>query len=283
MEATTTTTIIRLGDANYPPRLIQLPDPPRELYVRGEFKNIDLPWVAVIGARKPTAYGLAVTKKLVGQIAPHCVVVSGLAYGIDAAAHQAAIEAGGLTVAVLGSGVDDESVYPSKHKELANRIVATGGAVISEYPDGTYPAKHHFPMRNRIIAGLADKVVVVEAGEISGTIITARLALDYNRDVMAVPGPINSPNSVGTNQLIASGAGVVTRAEDIVQIQSSQVEFDLTDSEQMIYKALVSGCQHLDEIVLATNLPSATVGGLLTMLELKGVIMALPGGKFSVR
>ncbi len=219
MEVATDIRQISINDDEYPQSLREIADPPAILYVRG-----NLNWdkqkevVAVVGTRKPTAYGLQIATQLVEIIAKQCVIVSGLAYGIDAAAHKAALRKEGITVAVLGSGLDDASIYPREHRKLAQDILRKGGVLISEYPPLAEPLKHHFPERNRIIAGLSQKIVVVEAGERSGALITANLGLDYNREVLAVPGPVTSLMSMGPNQLIAEGAKPVLRPSDVVEI-----------------------------------------------------------------
>jgi DNA processing protein len=206
---------IGINDPDYPALLKEITDPPKRLYVRGNLDLVGREVVAVIGSRKPTSYGIEVTRHILKGIGSKVAIVSGLAYGIDALAHEITLEQGGYTVAVLGTGVDDDSIYPKENLELARKIVALGGALISEYPPGTKPLKHHFPMRNRIIAGLSQKLVVMEAGERSGTLITAQLALDYNRDVMAVPGSIFSEGSPGVNYLVSQGARIVTSSTDI--------------------------------------------------------------------
>lgn len=218
MEVQTQIVEVKLGDEKYPSALREISDPPKQLFCRGDISLLQSYMTAIIGTRKPTGYGVLVAKQIGAVIAKDQVVVSGLAYGIDAIAHETALKHGGKTVAVLGSGVDDASVYPRVHRGLANRIVKAGGLLISEYMPGSKPLKFHFPARNRIIAGLSQQVLVVEAGVDSGTLITANLALDYNREVWAVPGSINSEMSKGTNQLILEGAKPLV---DVGQIQAA--------------------------------------------------------------
>lgn len=273
---------IEIGDPRYPSILKEISDAPCKLYVRGNLDWVSSQKIAVVGSRKPTPYGIQATARLIEPIARSCVIISGLAYGVDSLAHQAALKSGGITVAVLGSGLDDDSIYPSRHRELAREILKRGGALISEYPPGTQPLKHHFPLRNRIIAGLSDRLVVIEAAEGSGALITARLALDYNRDVAAVPGPIFSPNSVGTNWLIAQGAQVVLKASDIAAVSLSGNVSDLTEAEEIIYNTLVSGPKHLDDIIRLTNLNTSIVSSTLTVLEMRGVVMNTGKGTFAV-
>ena len=198
----------------YPERLSRLPDAAPLLFVLGDPSALQRRSVAVVGPRAPTRSGLNVAETLAGDLARlGLVVVSGLARGIDAAAHRAAIAAGGLTVAVQGCGPD--RVYPASHRALAAEIVAAG-AVLSEFPPGTPPLKHNFPLRNRLISGLAGVVVVVEARERSGSLVTARLALDQGVDVLVVPGPIDAPNHRGSNRLLRAGAGVCLDADDVL-------------------------------------------------------------------
>jgi DNA processing protein len=198
----------------YPPRLSNLPDPAPLLVVRGEVGALAAPSVAIVGSRAATAYGRAAARKLAGDLArAGLVVVSGLALGIDGVAHAAALDAGGRTVAVQACG--PEIVYPPAHRDLADRI-ARQGALVSEFPPGARPLRHHFPLRNRLISGLALALVVVEAREASGSLITAQHAADQGLDVFAVPGPISAPTSAGTNQLLRHGAGVALEAEDIL-------------------------------------------------------------------
>lgn len=217
MEAAIEVGLISFDDPRYPALLREIPDAPKALYFRGNLELLGMPTTAVVGSRKPTDYGIEVTKIVVGKLSATQVVVSGLAYGIDALAHQETLSSGGKTIAVLGSGLDNASIYPAVHVGLANRIVEAGGLLLSEYPPGSPPLKFHFPARNRIIAGLSQQLIVIEAEEVSGTAITAQLALEYNRDVWAVPGPITSPLSRGTNMLIAAGA------KPLVDIQSSEI------------------------------------------------------------
>lgn len=283
MEVAADVKVITIDDPGYPQLLREIADPPRVLYVRGNLALEGKETVAVIGTRKPTPYGVQVTEKLVRDIARQCIIISGLAYGIDAQAHKAAVSSGGITVAVLGSGVDDTSIYPADNRGLAQEIIQSGGAVISEYPPGTEPQRHHFPQRNRIIAGLSSKIVVVEAGEGSGALITAGLGLDYNREVLAVPGPITSPASTGPNQLIAAGARPVLEASDIAEILITLIDNNLTEVEQIVYNTLVAGSRTINEIVQLTNLPAAEINTLVTLLEMKGIIINGGGGSFGVR
>ena len=207
--------IVTQEDEQFPALLREIYDPPLLLYIRGELPH-DVPCVAIVGSRKATQYGKTATNLLVRPLASRgLTIVSGLAYGIDAEAHRATLAVHGKTIAVLGSGSDDAALYPRAHRQLAADIVASGGAVITEYPPGTRPQGYFFPQRNRIIAGLSRALVVVEADEKSGALITARLALDQNREVFAVPGPITSDLSRGTNGLLRDGAAPARSADDI--------------------------------------------------------------------
>ncbi|MDA2936055.1 DNA-processing protein DprA [Patescibacteria group bacterium AH-259-L05] len=203
-------------DKNYPPLLKEIPDPPQELYIWGVLKQKEKYPLAVVGTRKVSNYGKQVTLELVTELVKQgLTIISGLALGVDGISHQAALDANGRTIAVLGSGFNH--LYPQKHTKLAHDIVKSGGAVITEYPPDTKPTQKTFPVRNRIIAGLALGVLVIEAPMRSGALITARHALEQNRDVFAVPGSIYNKNSAGTNNLIKMGAKPVTKAEDILE------------------------------------------------------------------
>src|SRR5437762_9206972 len=214
METARVPTQISLGDTAYPANLREIQTPPGRLYVRGTLTEDDALAVAIVGARAATPYGVAVAERLAADLAARGVtVVSGLARGIDSAAHRGALRVGGRTIAVLGSGAD--VIYPPENRRLAARI-EEGGAVVSQFAPGTPPLAHHFPLRNRVIAGLSLGVVVVEAAERSGALITARLAAEFGREVMAVPGPVTSPASRGAHALIRDGAALVESGEDVI-------------------------------------------------------------------
>jgi DNA processing protein len=277
--------IIPENDERFPRLLTEIFDPPLLLYVRGELRAEEVA-VAVVGSRNATPYGKTATNLLVRPLASREVlIVSGLAYGIDAEAHRAALAVHGRTVAVLGSGADDASLYPRAHRQLAADIVAKGGAVVSEYAPGTRPQGYFFPQRNRLISGLAHAVVVVEADEQSGALITARSGLEQNREVFAVPGPITSPLSRGTNTLLREGAAPARRAEDILDaLELSQVLSRVRDSDgepapsitappddaQALLLTLSAQPLGIDEIVNMSTLPPNVVASLLTVLELDG-------------
>lgn len=281
-------------DAEYPRRLFETGDPPPLLYLWGTIPAWD-PAIAVVGARRATRDGLKAAERLSAELAAHGVlVVSGLARGIDTAAHRGALAGGGSTVAVLGCGVD--VAYPPENRELAERIAETG-AVLSEFPMGTRPLAEHFPRRNRIISGLSRGVLVVEAVEKSGSLITARYALDQGREVMAVPGSINSPSCRGSNRLIKEGAQLVDSVQDILDaVRISQVQHELplfenktvlpgtgfTPREAAVYELVAQGPRHLDEITQALELTAGEVSAMVLGLELKGVLAQLPGSYYSL-
>ncbi len=272
-------TLIDRENPAYPPSLRHIPSPPPLIYVRGALSDVDAWSVAVVGTRQPTSYGREVTRRLTtGLVESGVTIVSGLALGIDSIAHTAALDAGGRTLAVLPCGVD--IVYPERHEHLARRI-ASSGALISEFPPGTRPTPQLFPVRNRLISGLARGVLVVEAGAKSGALITVEYALEQGRDVFAVPGPIFSPRSEGTNQLIRTGAGLVTCAGDILEalnmsVAASQQEVRTAlpdDPVEMAVLALV-GYEplHIDDLQRRTSMTVHEVSAALAVLELKGFV-----------
>lgn len=285
--------VITLWDEDYPPILRELEtDAPAVLFVRGTLKP-KAERLAVVGTRSATAYGKHVTHDLiVGLRGSGIHIISGLASGIDGFAHAAALEAGLTTEAVFGCGVD--RIYPPVNTALANRVLADGGALISEYPMGTEPDRHHFPQRNRIIAGLSKAVLVVEAGDRSGALITARLAIEYNRDVMAVPGSITNPKTAGCHGLIKLGAALIDCSDDILQAlrpgssaaqprAASQEPIDLPGPESDLFAALdPTQSRHIDDIAALLDMPVGEALGYLLLMELKGAVKQLPG-KYFVR
>ena len=263
----------------YPSAMGETFDPPAVLYVRGEIRDTDERSVAVIGTRSPTTYGTEVTRRLAGDLARNQVtVVSGLARGVDGTAHQAALDAGGRTIAVLGSGLD--TIYPAEHVSLAREIVEHG-ALVSEFPLGTRPDARNFPRRNRIISGLTLGTVVVEAPFKSGAMLTVEHAVQQNRDVFAVPGPIMSETSSGTNWLIQQGAKLVTEVSDILdelnivvlgdQFPLETVSVD-NEVEKKLIDAIAAEPSHIDDVTRATGLASSLVASTLSLLELKGLV-----------
>jgi DNA processing protein len=271
--------------ADYPAYLREIATAPHLLYARGELKEIDHLAVAVVGTRRLSAYGRQVTRDLVmGLVRNGVTIVSGLARGIDAVAHKTALEAGGRTIAVLGSGLD--CIYPAEHRSLVKEIVAGHGAVISEYGLGIQPEAKNFPPRNRIISGLSLGVIVVEAGERSGALITANFALEQGRDVFAVPGNINSVASQGPNRLIQDGAKLVTNVDDVLDelnlqmvVEQTAVQLLLpeTAEEAALLSQLTYQPIHVDELGRATGFPTSLVSSTLTMMELKGMVQQTGG------
>ena len=263
---------------DYPNLLRQITDAPPVLFVRGTLTPADEWSVALVGTRKATVYGREVAHRLATDLVQNRVtLVSGLARGIDSIAHKAALDAGGRTLAVLGSGVDH--IYPAEHRKLAEAIIENG-ALISDYPLGTRPEASNFPARNRIISGLSLGVVVVEAGVKSGALITADFALDHGREVFAVPGSILSPASVGCNRLLRDGAGIVTEIADILetlhldQVSEKQLAREILPAnatEAAILERLTAEPRHLDELSREIELPVETISSTLVMMELKGM------------
>lgn len=283
--------IVTRGDQNYPATLKETYDAPALLFYRGELPADSEKLIAVVGTRSFSAYGKAATVTLVRELVrTGLTIVSGLARGVDALAHETTLEVGGRTIAVLGSGLDQANIYPREHLRLAQRIIEAGGAVMSEYPPGVGPERHHFPERNRIIAGLSLGTLVVEAPETSGALITAKIALDCNREVMAVPGSIFERTAAGTNGLLKLGARLVTSAADVLDalqlsaqtVSSAPITADLTDTERAIIAAVVGGPRHVDEIGAMTNLDAATLLSTLSLLELRGAVKDT-GGKNYIR
>ncbi len=281
-------TLLTWDAPDYPAYLREIPNPPPLLYVQGELRESDQWAVAVVGTRRLTSYGRQVTRDLVaGLVRNNITVVSGLARGIDAVAHQTAVEMNGRTIAVLGSGLD--CLYPAEHRQLARRIVDGHGAVISDYGLGVQPEAKNFPPRNRIISGLSLGVIVVEAGQRSGALITANFALEQDRELFAVPGPINSPASKGPNRLIQQGAKLVMAVDDVLEelnltmvAEHTAVQMALpeTAEEAELYGRLSHQPIHIDELSRATGLPSQTVSSALTMMELKGMVQQVGGMKY---
>lgn len=280
--------VITLEDNDYPKLLKEISDPPLALFVRGQLPSTKLATLAVVGTRRFTTYGKIICEDLVAPLAAQgVVIVSGLALGIDGVAHNATLESGGITVAVLGCGVDKNTIFPSSHKSLSEKIIKNGGAVISEYPPGFLPTLYSFPARNRIIAGLSLGTLVIEAPARSGALITSRCALDYNREVLAVPHAVTSPTGVGPNNLIKQGAKLVTESNDVLealnlqtikQILPQENQTKTTDpKEAKILHSLTKEPKNINQIILETELDSATASSTLIMLEIKGLIKNLGG------
>jgi DNA processing protein len=296
--------IICAEDACYPPRLKEIYDPPVVLYVRGKAELLLQPGIAMVGTRHPTPYGTGMAERLACDLAAQgLVIISGMARGVDTASHRGAISAKGKTIAVFGTGVD--VIYPKENSRLSEQILALGGAFISEFPLGTFAAPQNFPIRNRILSGMAVGVLVVEAAEYSGTRITARCALEQNRDVFAVPGNVTNKNSWGPNTLIKQGAKLVATWEDVWEDLPPEVKLALTPTpspesegdttsslfpedglpphERKILKLLKADePTHIDELVerLETEMSSSEIFAALFELELCGKVRQMPGKNF---
>lgn len=266
-------------DFDTPPLLSQISDPPKKLFIRGTFPSHEYKFLSVVGSRTYTIYGKQVCEKIIAELRGYpIVIVSGLALGIDGIAHRAALSAGLHTVAIPGSGLDDRVLYPRIHKTLAYDILSAGGALVSEFEPLFKPRPESFPQRNRIMAGLSHAVLVVEAEVRSGTLITSRLASEYNRDVCAVPGPIHSATAEGPHMLIQKGAALITKGEDILALFGLDVQTDkattkkkLTPQEKLVYDHLKEP-RSRDELVRTLGLPVSETNVLLSSLELRGMI-----------
>jgi len=287
-------------EEDYPELLRQIPDAPPALYVLGSLLDRDRQSVAVVGSRRTTHYGLSCARKLSCQLASAGItIVSGLARGIDTAAHEGALDAGGRTLAVIGCGLG--TIYPPENQDLAKRIAAGHGAVISEFPIDQIPDKTTFPLRNRIVAGLSRALLVAECPAWSGAMITANLAGEYNRSLYAVPGPIDRPSSAGCHQLIKDGARLVTDAADILEefewllpereksglaeAKRDQREAtrppDLAPEEEALLDAIDTTEVQIDQLIERTGLPAATVSVALLRLEMRRLVKQLPGRHFT--
>lgn len=302
--------ILTPADEAYPSRLREIYDPPSALWIRGDERLLARPGIAVVGTRHPSPYGAGMAELLSRDLAHrHLVILSGMARGVDTAAHKGALDAGGKTVAVWGTGID--VIYPKENKKLAENIVAGGGAIISEYPLGTFPAPQNFPIRNRILSGMSVGVLVIEAAEHSGTRITARLAMEQNRDVYAVPGNVTNKNAWGPNTLIKQGAKLTATWEDVWEELSSQIKQELEDElrstlgdgaesnrqgtaslfndipmaehERLVFERLRHDeTVQLDELIeqLEQQLGSAEIFTALFELEIAGRVRQLPGKNY---
>jgi DNA processing protein len=288
--------LLRQGQPGYPPQLACIPDPPELLYFRGDPAVLSAPAIAIVGSRRPTPAGRATAFEFARRLASHgLVVTSGLAAGIDAAAHRGALAAGGATVAVCGTGLD--RTYPEAHAALAAEIAAQG-AVVSEFPPGTKPLPHHFPRRNRLISGLSLGVLVVEARHRSGSLITARLAAEQGREVFALPGSIHNPLARGCHRLIRDGARLVETVQEVVAglqadlfaalpwpvVQPRETEALSAGPLDRESKILLNACGFepvdVDILVQRTGFTAASVASMLVMLELRGEVESSAGGTY---
>lgn len=300
--------VLILDDGSYPALLREIADPPITLYVRGDWEAcMEQPCVAVIGSRMCSTYGANASEMLGRDLASRGIcIVSGLARGIDTAAHRGAIRGQGRTIAILGTGID--GFYPKENKKLVDEILAAGGAVVSQFPLGTPPLKDNFPYRNRIISGLSLGVLIIEASERSGSLITARLAMEQDREVMAVPGNITSRNSFGTNYLIKSGAKLVQQWQDVVAELPSEISAailppkiekagsngngrqpelvpaDLSSNESKLWSLLPSDeSVHIDILLEASGLSFGELNTALVGLDIRDLIRVLPGKHYARR
>lgn len=281
--------IVTLLDKDYPLLLKEIPDPPPYFYLKGRLPA-PAPSIAVVGSRRATEYGISTTKRLSQELAEQGItIVSGLASGVDAAAHKAALQAAGATVGVLGCGID--VIYPKENRELYGTMAERGG-IITEFPPGTEPEAPNFPRRNRIISGLSRGVLVVEAAEKSGSLITARFALEQGREVFAVPGNINFRASRGTNTLIKQGAKLVETVADIIgelppeaeriPIWAKRQRFNLSGDEEHLCSLLNDSPLHIDELTVRSGLTAQSVSAMLLRLELQGAVVQLSGKVFTL-
>ncbi len=279
---------VSINDKNYPMLLKKIKDAPRILYFRGKIKNEENCF-AIVGTRMASVYGKQIVLEIAGDLAEAgLTIVSGLAPGIDTFAHQAAMERKKRTIAVLGTGLDEKSIYPQSNLKLVKKILETGGALVSEYPPGTRGSKFTFPRRNRIISGLSLGVLVIEAKTKSGALITAQYALEQKRKLFAVPGSIYSSNSKGPHYLIKNGAKLVERTNDILEelnlpksILRDRPEGESLE-ENLILGTLKEGALDVEKIIKKTNLSASKVASTLTILEIKGKIRNLGGNIYAI-
>ena len=279
--------VITFNDTNYPSQLKEIADPPPVLFVRGNPDLLSLPQIAIVGSRNPSSLGEETAFNFAKTLSRHgFVITSGLALGIDAASHRGALSANGYTVAVAGTGLD--RVYPARHKELATEIVNTG-VMISEFPPGTTAKANHFPRRNRIISGLCQGLLVVEAAKQSGSLITARMALEQNREVFAIPGSIHNPLARGCNALIREGAKLVETTQDILEelnqyyqqdekLPPFTMESTLDLEQQTLLNRIMFSPTSIDKLVENTGESVEVISSMLLILELQGYLEATAGG-----
>ncbi|MBI5138803.1 MAG: DNA-protecting protein DprA [Candidatus Vogelbacteria bacterium] len=275
--------MIKVTGKDIPARLLEIPEPPKQLYIKGELPEFsENKYLTVVGSRHFSNYGKFVCEKLISGLRGYpIVIVSGMAIGMDTIAHRSALSNNLKTVAVPGSGLDKSVLYPRTNVRLAEEIVSSGGALLSEFEPKETAKIYSFPRRNRIEVGLADAILVIEAGQKSGTLITARLSVDYNRTLLVVPGPIFSPHHEGSNQFLRLGATPVLSSEDILDelgfdISKKNFKLELSDSEQIIFK-LISEPRPRDAIIKLSGLPVQECNILLMQMEIKGLIKEMMG------
>ncbi len=278
---------IKISDPSYPAGLKKLKNPPKIIFYRGN-PNFKKNAVAIVGSRKYTPYGKQIALEIAGDLAQSGIaVISGMASGIDTFAHQACLEKNGYTIAVLGSGIDDKSIFPSENVKLAREIIESGGCVLSEYPPGTKGAKYTFPNRNRIIAALSQGITVIEAPEKSGSLITAQWGKILKKKIFAIPNSIYCASSKGCNALIKNGAMLAEDAQDIIQglgiKQTDKTRARMSgddNNETAILKILCNGPAHIDKIIESSGLAPSQICSSLAILEIKGKVRNLGGNMF---
>lgn len=272
--------IRKLKIEEFPKALLEIPQRPKRLYIRGKLPPEDFVYLAVVGSRNCTAYGRDICEKLISGLRGYpVVIVSGLALGIDSVAHKSAIKAGLITIAMPGSGIDPKVLYPKNNIDLADKIVESGGCLLSEFPPDMKAELYTFPQRNRLMAGISRATLVIEASEKSGTLITARLALDYNRDVLVVPGSVFSNTSLGTNRLIRQGATPITTSKELLDALGFTVAkemdvdryADCSPDEKKILDMIGEGIER-DELVRESDMETSKINSLLSIMEIKELI-----------
>lgn len=274
--------LLEIDRDKFPKQLLEIPDAPTKLYYKGQLPNLDTKLLCIVGSRKYTQYGKDACEKLISGLRGYNItIVSGLALGIDGIAHKSALDAGLKTIAIPGSGLDDSVLYPSSHKNLAQKILETGGTLISEFESDFRATPYSFPQRNRIMAGMSHAVLVIEAEIKSGTLITSKFATEYNRDVLALPGSIFSKNSEGPNMLIRLGATPIRSSEDILEAlgfkvneepKNLELKYSDCSPEEMLVIDLLNEPLEKDELIRNMKMPTSKASAILSIMEIKGLI-----------
>lgn len=275
--------IYKLEEKDFPEKLLEIPQPPKQIFVKGELPNWDeTKFVTVVGSRKYTNYGKEACEKIISGLRGYdIVIISGLALGIDAIAHKTALETGLKTIAVPGSGIDSNVIYPSMNRGLAEKIVESGGCLLSEFEPDFKATQWSFPQRNRIMAGLSDVILVIEATEKSGTLITARMGTDYNKDVAVVPASIFSAGAKGSNKLLSQGATPITCSEDLLDLlgftaeknpEQKKLEFENCSDEEKQVLEFLSEPLSRDELSRISKIPIMKLNPIISLMEIKGII-----------
>lgn len=285
--------VVNINDDKYPKLLKEIYDAPALFFYKGNWNIINNPSLGVVGSRKISLYARQTTPYFIRELAKSGMnIISGMALGVDALAHQHAMDAGEKTIAVLGSGLDKKNIYPPHNRDLFQKMVDSGSLIISEYPIGTPPLNFNFPQRNRIISGLSLGVLVIEAGQKSGALITAKTALDQGREVFAIPGNIFQPNSCGTNELIKNGAHLVSSPNDILEIlnfnelvqhNENKKIFPESSEEEKIMVVLEDEPLHIDTLGRLIKIDAASLNSVLMMMEMKGMIKNYGGGVYGIK